>query len=68
MDPILPYHAYLLLLGLHIVHPLPLSGCKEFSDGTIQKLQQTIVILEDGSNTISLCNINPQDQTEEEVI
>ena len=64
---LLPWHAHLMLSGSHIVHALPLFCYKEFSDGTIQKLQQTLVRLEERANTGSLCNTTPQDQMEDEV-
>ena len=54
--------------GVAYCTPLTNVLLQRFSDGTIQKLQQTLVILEEVSNIRSLCNTTPQDQKKEEVI
>ena len=42
-DSLLPFHAYLMLPGSFVIHPLPLLCYKDFTQNTITKVNQTFI-------------------------
>ena len=47
---LLPFHAYLVLPGSHILHPLPLFNYKYLSEPTLLKLLDTYITIENAAN------------------